>query len=232
MGNLLEVNNVSKIFGSKVVLSDISFTLEEGRVLGILSPNAQGKTTLLNIISGLYKSTSGNISLQGIVASSEIKNYISFLQEKDFLLKWMRVKDAIKFYKDFFKDFDENKCIELLDFMKVDKRSGLKTLSKGQLEKLGVSLTLSRKSKLYILDEPISGVDTISRGKIIDAIISNLDENSSMIITTHYIGELEKLFDDVIFLREGKIIEKGQAEDLRMNYSNSIEEIYKSLYAE
>lgn len=232
MSNILEVNNVIKKFGRKTVLNDITLSLETGKVLGILGPNGYGKTTLLNIIAGLYKSTSGEVKVDGILVGYESKKIISYLQEKDYLYKWMKIEEVVSFYKDFFNDFDEVKVDELLGFMKLDRKLKVRNLSKGMLEKLGLSLTLSRKSKLYILDEPISGVDAISRDKIVDAIINNLDEKASMIITTHYVGELEKLFDEVIFIGEGSITEKGDAEDLREKYSASIDEIYRKVFAE
>ena len=232
MSNIVEVNNLVKKFGSKTVLRDITLNLEKGKVLGILGPNGQGKTTLLNILAGLQKSTSGEVRVDGILVGYESKKIVSYLQEKDYLYKWMTVEGAVKFYKDFFRDFDEVKINELLEFMKLEKKAKVRNLSKGMLEKLGLSLTLSRKSKLYILDEPISGVDTISRDKIVDAIIKNLDQNASMIITTHYVGELENIFDEVIFMGEGLIIEKGDAEDLREKYGASIDEIYRKVFAE
>ena len=232
MSNIVEVNNLVKKFGSKTVLRDITLNLEKGKVLGILGPNGQGKTTLLNILAGLQKSTSGEVKVDGILVGYESKKIVSYLQEKDYLYKWMTVEGAVKFYKDFFRDFDEVKINELLEFMKLEKKAKVRNLSKGMLEKLGLSLTLSRKSKLYILDEPISGVDTISRDKIVDAIIKNLDQNASMIITTHYVGELENIFDEVIFMGEGLIIEKGDAEDLREKYGASIDEIYRKVFAE
>ncbi|MGL5353807.1 MAG: ABC transporter ATP-binding protein [Clostridium sp.] len=232
MNELLEVNNIVKSFGGQNIVDNISLTLEKGRVLGILGPNGQGKTTLLNLIAGLYKPTSGSIKVNGILVGYETKKIVSYLQEKDYINKWMTVNDAINFYKDFFEDFDEGKLNELIISMKLDRKSKVKTLSKGMVEKLGLILTLSRKSKLYILDEPISGVDTITRDKIVNTIINNLDEETSMIITTHYVGELENLFDDVIFIGEGSVIEKGQAEDLREKYGTSIDEIYRKVFAE
>jgi len=230
--NVLEINNLVKNFGSKHVLNGVNFNLEKGKVLGILGPNGQGKTTLLNIISGLYKASGGEVKVDGILVGSETKKLVSYLQEKEYIYKWMKVKDAMKFYRDFFMDFDEDKCDKLLKFMNIDITMKLKSLSKGMLEKVALSLTLSRNCKLYILDEPISGVDIISRDKIINAIIDNLDNNASMIITTHYVGELEKLFDQVIFLGEGSIIESGDAEDLRIKYGTSIDQIYRKVFAE
>lgn len=232
MNNILEINNIVKKFGGKTVLNDVTLHLESGKVLGILGPNGQGKTTLLNIIAGLYKPTIGTVKVNGILVGYETKKIVAYLQEKDYLYKWMTIEEVVEFYKDFFEDFNVVKSNELLEFMKLDKKSKVKNLSKGMLEKLGLTVTLSRKSKLYILDEPISGVDAISRDKIVDAIINNLDENASMIITTHYVGELEKLFDEVVFIGEGSIIEKGDAEDLREKYSASIDEIYRKVFAE
>lgn len=230
--NILEITNLSKNFGSKYILNDISFTLRKGKVLGILGPNGQGKTTLLNVISGLFKPNLGNVQINGISVGVETKRFVSYLQEKDYLFKWMKVNDALKFYKDFFDDFNENKALNLLKFMNIKTDSKLKALSKGMLEKVALSLTLSRDCNLYILDEPISGVDIISRDKIINAIIDNLDSNASMIITTHYVGELEQLFDEVIFLGEGSIIENGDAEELRIKYGTSIDQIYRKVFAE
>ena len=229
---LLEITNLVKNFSSKHVLNGLSFTIKKGKVLGILGPNGQGKTTLLNIIAGLFKPSGGEVTINGLQIGAETKKLVSYLQEKDYLPKWMKISDAIKFYKDFFPDFDEQKCLSLLKFMNLHTNLKLKTLSKGMLEKLGLSLTLSRKSELYILDEPISGVDIISRDKIINAIIDSIDSNTSMIITTHYVGELEKLFDEVIFLGEGSIMEQGDAEELRIKYGTSIDQIYRKVFAE
>lgn len=230
--NVLEITNLSKNFGAKHILNDITFNLKEGKVLGILGPNGQGKTTLLNVISGIFKPTLGTVRINGMLLGRETKEFVSYLQEKDYLFRWMKVNDALKFYKDFFSDFDVNKALNLLKFMNIQTDAKLKSLSKGMLEKVALSLTLSRNCNLYILDEPISGVDIISRDKIINAIIDNLDSNASMIITTHYVGELEQLFDEVIFLGEGSIIENGDAEELRIKYGTSIDQIYRKVFAE
>lgn len=232
MGNLLEVNNIYKKIEGKKILNGLSLNLESGKVLGILGPNGQGKTTLLNSIQGFLKVDSGEIKLDGIAIGCETKKYIAYLQDKNVLHKNMTIKNAIALYKDFFEQFDEEKMEYYIDFMKLDKNMKVKSLSKGMAEKLNLSLTLSRKAKLYMLDEPISGVDPVSREKILDAILDSLSEESSMIITTHYVGELERIFDDVAFLGEGKIMEVGNAEDLRIKYSSSIDEIYRKIFAE
>lgn len=232
MEKVLMVNNLYKKIGNKKIIKDLNLTLNKGKVLGILGPNGKGKTTLLNIISGIKKATSGDVLIDGIKVSSETKKSVSFLQERNTLSNWMTIKDAVEFYKDFFQDFNEEKVKELLAFMNLDEKLKIKSLSKGMLEKLHLSLTLSRKAKLYILDEPISGIDIVTREKIVKAIIDNIEEDSSMIITTHYVGELEGIFDEVAFLDEGKIIEINDAEVLREKYGKSIEEIYKYIFAE
>lgn len=232
MEKVLMVNNLYKKIGNKKIIKDLNLTLNKGKVLGILGPNGKGKTTLLNIISGIKKATSGDVLIDGIKVSSETKKSVSSLQERNTLSNWMTIKDAVEFYKDFFQDFNEEKVKELLAFMNLDEKLKIKSLSKGMLEKLHLSLTLSRKAKLYILDEPISGIDIVTREKIIKAIIDNIEEDSSMIITTHYVGELEGIFDEVAFLDEGKIIEINDAEVLREKYGKSIEEIYKYIFAE
>ena len=232
MEQVFMINNLFKNIGNKKIIKGLNLSLNKGKVLGILGPNGKGKTTLLNIISGMVKPTSGEVLIDGVKVSCETKKLVSFLQEKNTLSSWMTIKDAISFYKDFFDDFDEKKIKELLKFMNLDEKLKIKTLSKGMLEKLNLSLTLSRKAKLYILDEPISGVDIVSREKIIAAIIDNIGKDSSMIITTHYVGELEGVFDEVAFLDDGKIVEINDAEVLREKYGKSIEDIYKYIFAE
>lgn len=230
MSKVLEIKEVSKKFSRRIVLNNVNLSLDKGKVLGILGPNGQGKTTLLNTIFGFLRPDNGEVKINGINVGYETKKSVAFLQEKNNLRSWMSVKDAIEFYRDFFEDFDENRLNELLEFMEVSKESKVKSLSKGTLEKLCLSLVLSRRAKLYILDEPISGVDLIAREKIVEAIVKNISDDSSMIITTHYVGELERVFDEVAFITEGKIVEHGDAEDLREKYNGSIEDIYRKLF--
>ena len=232
MSNLLEVNNLYKSIKGKEILRGVTFKLERGKVLGIMGPNGQGKTTLLNTIEGFLKIDSGEIKLEENNISNITKAQISYLQDMNIFNRSMKIKDAINLYSDFFNDFDREKMNYYLDFMNLDKNLKIKDLSKGMMEKFNLSLTLSRKAKLFLLDEPISGVDPVSREKILDAILENLSEESSMIITTHYIGELERIFDEVLFLGDGKVIEFGDAEELREKYQASIDEIYRKIFAE
>lgn len=232
MEKLLEVQNVCKKIGFKNILNDMSFTLEKGKVLGVMGPNGNGKTTLLNIIGGLLKKTSGDIFINGKAISINTKNDVAFLQDKIPFKKYMLVKDAVNFYSDFFEDFDRKRMSELLIKMNLEENMKIRNMSKGMVEKLSLSLTMSRKAKLYLLDEPITGVDPVSREKILDLIIESISEESSMIITTHYVGELERVFDEVLFIGEGRVVESGNAEDLRIKYDKSIDEIYREIFAE
>lgn len=227
MDYILEISNLSKAYGGKMALNNFNLTLERGKILGLLGPNGSGKTTFMKVLSGLLNSYEGNVSICGNKPSIETKKIVAYVPDKSPLYKWMKVKDAIKLYEDFFESFDKNKIIELLEFMEIHENMKITALSKGMLEKLNLSLTLARKADLYIIDEPLSGVDPIARDKILDAIINNYCEDSSMIITTHIVHDIERIFDEVAFINEGTIIEQGEAESLRMKYGKSIEEIYK-----
>lgn len=230
MNMVLEVNNLKKNFGIKEVLRGIDLSLERGRILGVLGPNGSGKTTLLNLIEGFLKPLQGEILIDGKQAGVETKGIVSMLQDKNVFPVWMKIKDAIEFYKDFFGDFDERKARELINQLNINENDKIKALSKGTLEKFSLVLTISRNARLYILDEPLSGVDPVAREEILDMIIDNLNEDSSMIITTHLISELEKILDEVAFIKEGRIILQGSAEELRIEKGASLDEIYRNLF--
>ncbi|NLK96242.1 MAG: ABC transporter ATP-binding protein [Clostridiales bacterium] len=230
MGDILRLNNVTKSIGKKKILKGISFNLEQGKVLGIMGPNGNGKTTLLNTIYGFLRETSGEISINGKSKITERKNEISFLQDNVYYKPSMKIKDAANFYNDFFADFNNQKFEEYLNVMKLDRNMKIRDLSKGMNEKLGLSLALSRETSLYMLDEPISGVDPIARDIILDTIIKNINEKASTIITTHYVGELEKIFDDVMFIGDGTIYEYGSADDIREKYNMSIDGAYRKIF--
>lgn len=232
MSNILEIENLLKRYGKKEIIGDLNLTLEKGNVLGILGPNGHGKTTLLNLIVGLLKADGGAIKVDGEDVSYKTKENISFMQEKNIIPKWMKIKDIISFYQDFYSDFDNEEMKKQLEFMTLNEEMKINSLSKGMSEKLSLSLALSRKSKLYILDEPISGVDPVTREKIINSILDKIDGNISMIITTHYVKEVETILDKVVFLKEGIIIEQGNVDDLRIKYNDSLDGIYRKIFAE
>ncbi|HZK33585.1 MAG TPA: ABC transporter ATP-binding protein [Tissierellaceae bacterium] len=232
MENILEVKELSKIYGNNKALNNLSLELEKGKVVGVLGPNGSGKTTLIKIIVGILRQTKGEVLIDGKKPGPYTKSIISYLPDRNFLYEWMRVKDAIEFYKDFYKDFNEEKAYELLSFMKLNENSKVNTLSKGMKEKLNLTLVLSRKAKLYVLDEPIAGVDPVARDQILDAIIKNYSKDSTMLITTHLVRDIESVFDEVIFLKEGEVFLKGNAEKLREDKKMQIDDLYKEVFAE
>ena len=230
MENIIKTSNLTKNYNGKKALDNVSLTVEKGKILGLLGPNGSGKTTFMKIAAGLVKPTSGNITIDNQPVGPYTKSIVSYLPDVNILYKWMKIKDAVEFYKSFYKDFDMERCKRNLEFMELDKELKVTALSKGMAEKLHLSLALSRRAKLYILDEPLGGIDIIARDKIIDTIIANYDGESSMIISTHLVRDIERMFDEVAFISEGKIILEGDAEELRQQKEKSIEGIYREVY--
>jgi ABC-2 type transport system ATP-binding protein len=230
MENIVQIVNVSKKYISKRALNDVSLSLDKGKVLGVLGPNGSGKTTLLKILVGLTKATTGTIKIDNKVLGIATKSIVSYMPDRNYFYKWMKVKDGIELFKDFYSDFDENKCLTLLESMKIPMDEKITALSKGMHEKLNIALVLSRKAKLFILDEPLGGVDPVAREQILDMILDNLDGESSMIITTHLVRDMERLFDEVIYLKDGDVFLKGNAEDLRAAHGKTIEDIYREIF--
>jgi ABC-2 type transport system ATP-binding protein len=230
MNTIVQIENVSKKFITKRALNGVSLTLEKGKVLGVLGPNGSGKTTLLKILVGLTKATSGDIKIEGKELGIQSKSIVSYMPDRNYFYKWMKVKDGIELFKDFYMDFDENKCIGLLNNMNIPMDEKITALSKGMHEKLNIALVLSRKAKLFILDEPLGGVDPVAREQILDMILDNLDGESSMIITTHLVRDMERLFDEVIYLRDGDVFLRGNAEELRASHGKTIDDIYREIF--
>ena len=230
MYNILKADNLCKSYFNKKALQGANLTIKQGKIVGLLGPNGSGKTTFLKIAAGLLHPSDGSIVIDGHEPGVYTKSIVSYLPDIEYLFKWMKVKDAVQYFKDFYTDFDEKKATELLEFMKLDGKSSVKNLSKGMKEKLKLTLVLSRKAKLYILDEPLGGVDPTAREKILDAIINNFSENSSMIITTHLVNDIERIFDDVAFINEGEIVLQGNAEELRQSKNKSIDELYREVF--
>lgn len=228
--NIVEINNLTKKYGKKIALDGVDLNIEKGKIVGILGPNGSGKTTLIKILVGLLRPSSGSVKINGEKIGVETKAIVSYLPDRNFLYDWMKIKDAGKFYSDFYGDFDEEKFEELLTFMDLNKSMRITELSKGMNEKLNLSLVLSRNAELYILDEPIAGVDPVARDQILDAIINNYSKDSSMIVTTHLVRDMENIFEDVVFLQNGIIVLEGNAEDLRNEHNGQIDSIYKEIF--
>nr|WP_275446119.1 ABC transporter ATP-binding protein [Paenibacillus sp. ACRSA] len=230
--NILELNQISKFYGKKKALQDVTLEIAPGRIVGLLGSNGSGKSTLMKLVAGLLHPTSGSIQVAGMPVGLETKSLVSFMPDKPLTESWMKVRDAIAYYSDFYADFDQEKAREMLDFMKLAEGERVKHLSKGMNERLQLTLALSRKSRLYLLDEPIGGVDPVARGKILDAIVKFYDEDSSLIISTHLLNDIERIFDEVIFIREGQMVLREEVETLRLQNGKSVDEMFKEVYAE
>lgn len=211
MSNILELNQINKTYGNKKALSNITLDIAPGRIVGLLGSNGSGKSTLMKLVAGLLHPSSGTIQVTGKPVGLETKALVSFMPDRPLTEKWMRVRDAIAYYRDFYADFDEEKAREMLDFMNLVESDRVRHLSKGMNERLQLTLALSRKARLYLLDEPIGGVDPVARGKILDAIVKFYDEDSSLIISTHLVNDIERIFDEVVFIREGEPGDAGRS---------------------
>ena len=227
---LLEVKNLNKSFDNKKVLKDINFSISKGKIVGLLGKNGLGKTTLIKLINDLLTPTSGEILVNGNKIGVETKKVISYLPERTYLNKQMKVCEVISFFEDFYEDFDSKKAKKLLKDLDLDINQKLTKMSKGMQEKVQLVLVMSRKADLYVLDEPLGGVDPATRDYILDTILSNFDEDSSVIISTHLISDIEKILDEVIFIDKGEIVLQSDADKLRNKEKSSIDEIFRRMF--
>ena len=227
---LLECKNLSKSFNNKKILKDINLIIPRGKIVGLLGKNGQWKTTLIKLINDLLTPTSGEILIEGKHPGIESKKIISYLPERTYLDKEMKVKDTLNYFNEFYDNFDINKAKKLLKDLDLDINSKISKMSKGMQEKLQLILVMSREADLYILDEPLGGVDPATRDYILDTILSNFKEGSSVIISTHLISDIERILDEVIFIDKGKIILTASADELRKKEKSSIDEIFRRTF--
>lgn len=225
--NLVEFKNVSKKYGSFLALQDVSLEIKPGKIYGLLGPNGSGKTTMIKLINDLLTPTSGEVLVKGEKPGVNSKKIISYLPERTYLNTNTKVTELLNFFADFYEDFDKNKALKLLKDLNIDKNAKLKTMSKGTKEKVQLILVMSREADLYILDEPIGGVDPASRDYILDTILNNFKKDSSIIISTHLISDVEKILDDVIFIKNGKVVRFSNADELRDKENKTIDAIFR-----
>ncbi len=230
--NLLQLNGVTKSYGSKRALDDVSLEIGPGKIVGLLGSNGSGKSTLMKMVSGLLQPTKGSVTVAGMPVGLKSKGLVSFMPDRPLTESWMKVRDALNFFQDFSADFDSSKAREMLQFMKLNESDRVNVLSKGMSERLQLTLALSRNARLFLLDEPIGGVDPVARGKILDAIVEFYNEDSSIIISTHLVRDIERIFDEVVFIREGEIVMQEEVENIRIKYGKSVDDMFKEVYAE
>ena len=227
MENIVEIKDLNKSYGKKEVIKNMNLNIPKGKIVGLLGPNGSGKSTLIKLINGLLHENSGEILINGINPSIETKKIVSYLPERTYLNDWMKVSDLLNFFKDFYDDFDMDKANNMIDSLKIDVNEKLKTMSKGTKEKVQLILVMSRKASLYILDEPIGGVDPAARSYILNTILSNYCEDSTLLIETHLISEIENIGDDVIFISKGNIVLQGNVEEIREEKGKSIDALFR-----
>lgn len=227
MESIVEFKDVYKGYGKKQVLNGINLNIPKGKIVGLLGPNGSGKSTMIKLMNGLLSKDSWIILINGLKPSKETKKIVSYLPERTYLNDWMKVKDILEFFKDFYSDFDMEKAEEMLKSLNIDKNEKLKTMSKGTKEKVQLILVMSRKAELYILDEPIGGVDPAARSYILKTIMTNYLEDSTLLIATHLISEIENICDEVIFISNGNIVLQGNVDEIREEKGKSIDALFR-----
>lgn len=227
---VLECTGVSKKYGKKEVLKNINLQLERGKIIGLLGPNGSGKTTLIKIINGLLTADEGDINVSGEQIGIESKKIISYLPDRTYLADWMKVKDIVGMFDDFYKDFSREKAEDMLKRLNINEDDRLKTLSKGNKEKVQLILVMSRQAQLYLLDEPIGGVDPAARDYILNTIITNYNPDASVVISTHLISDVEKVCDEAIFINNGEIVLHESVDDIREKYSTSVDGYFREVF--
>ena len=230
MNEMIKVDSLYKSYGKKSVLEGVSFALEKGEIVGLLGPNGSGKTTLIKILTGLIKDHEGEVKIDGEAPGVHTKSVVAFLPDKSYLPDWMKPTDAIKYFADFYKDFDKEKAAEMMKRFGVDMNQKLKTMSKGQQEKVNLILVICRKAKVYILDEPLGGLDPASRSAILDFILENYSKDATVLLSTHLVNDVERVFDRVLMINNGNLVVNASVEKIRET-GKSVEDVFKEVFA-
>ena len=228
--SILECRGLVKKYGDKEALKGIDLTIGKGKIVGLLGPNGSGKTTLIKLANGLLRPTSGELKIGGMAQGVETQKIVSYLPERTYLNDWMKVSEIIDFFKDFYEDFDDKRAYFMLNKLNIRSDVKLKTLSKGTKEKVQLILVMSRQAQLYLLDEPIAGVDPAARDYILNTIISNYNENATVIISTHLIADVEKVLDDVIFISNGEIMMQKSVDEIREVNGKTVDELFREVF--
>ena len=230
MAEILNCNALCKNYGRIRALDNFSLTLESGRIVGLLGPNGSGKTTIIKIINGLLTPNSGQVTICGMSPSPETKALVAYLPDNIYLNGWMTIQQIVNYFAEFYADFRTELAMEMLQRLGVCPKQKLKTLSKGNKEKVCLILTMSRNAKLYVLDEPIAGVDPAARDYVISTIINNYNPEATVLISTHLIADIEPILDEVVFIREGKAVLQKSVETIREEEGKSVDELFREVF--
>ena len=227
---ILECRGLSKRFGKIQALDNVSLTVEPGRVVGLLGPNGSGKTTLIKLANGLLTPTEGEILIAGQEPGVETKAVVSYLSDKEYLPDWMSAKQLMDFFQDFYADFDRDRAMEMLLRLGIDPTMRIKAMSKGTREKVQLIMVMSRRALLYLLDEPIGGVDPATRDYILDTIIRNYNPEAAVIISTHLIADVEQVLDEVIFINQGRVTLQSSVDQIREEKGMSVDQYFREVF--
>ncbi len=230
METILTTQALTKRYGGLAALDTVTLSLPAGRIIGLLGPNGSGKTTLIKLAAGLLTPTNGAVYIDDKPVGTQTKAIVSYLPEKTYLPDWMRVNQCLDYFQDFYADFDRARAVDMLKRLGVNPDARMKTLSKGTKEKVQLVLVMSRRAKLYLLDEPIGGVDPATRDYILSTIIGNYDEGATILISTHLIYDVEKVLDEFIFLKEGRIVMHDCTDNIRETEGRSLDELFREVF--
>ena len=227
---VMECMGLTKTYGRKTALDKVDLKIESGRIIGLLGPNGSGKTTLIKLACGLLSPTSGEIAIDGHAPGVHTKSVVSYLPDRMYFADWMRTRDLLRFFADFYEDFDREKAEGMLADLGVSVSDRLKTMSKGTKEKVQLVLAMSRRAKLYLLDEPIGGVDPAAREFILRTILTNYSPEAALVISTHLIADIEKVLDEVIFLQNGRVVRQEPVDSIRENEGKSVDQLFREIF--
>ncbi len=230
MSVILQCDHVVKQYGNVTALNDVNITLESGKIVGLLGPNGSGKTTLIKLINGLLTPTHGTVRINGYLPGVETKKAVAYLPDRNYLNNWMTVKQIVDFFAEFYLDFRPELAYEMMQKLGISPQARLKTLSKGNQEKVCLILVMSRNASLYVLDEPIAGVDPAARDYVISTIINHYNPNATVLISTHLIADIEQILDEVIFIHNGSVLLQKSVESIREEYNKSVDELFREVF--
>ena len=227
---ILQCKRLTKVFGAKTALADVTLDLPKGKIIGLLGPNGSGKTTLIKLTAGLLKPSEGEITIDGNAPGVKTKAIVSYLPERTYLSDWMRVCDTLDMFEDFYSDFDRKRAEDMLERLDINTSAKIKTMSKGTKEKVQLILVMSRKASLYLLDEPIGGVDPAARDYILNTIITNYDTDATVIISTHLIADIEQVLDEVVFISKGSVVLQSSVDEIREKNGKSVDDLFREVF--
>lgn len=230
MENIIECSSLTKSYKNSLALYNVNLEIKKGRIVGLLGPNGSGKTTFIKLLNGLLTPTSGNILIDGLPIGVETKKIVSYLPDHNFLAQWMTVDQMIDYFSDFYSDFSRDRAYGMINSLNINPKLKIKTLSKGTQEKVELILVMSRRAELYLLDEPIAGVDPATRDYILRTIISNYDPNATIVISTHLIADIEQVLSDVIFINKGNVTLCDTTDNIRMRENKSVDELFREVF--